>query len=235
MDTFTPQSQQRIYTVTDISVFIRKVYGWMAVGLITSALAAWATVATPALLSIVLGNSIFFFAIIIIELILVASISGLVRRASAQTIANLFIIYAILNGITLSIVLLAFTTASIVSTFVVTAGMFGAMSLYGYTTKRDLTSWGSLLFMGLIGIILASVVNIFLQSNSLQFVVSILGVIIFVGLTAYDTQKIKEMGSYVQGDTDEGQKMALRGALALYLDFINLFLHLLRFFGHRRD
>ncbi len=225
----------KVYTISDTSTFVRKVYGWMAVGLMTSALAAWATTASPVLLSLLIENRLFFFVLILAELGLVVSISGAMRRASSQTIANLFIIYAIVNGVTLSVILLAFTAASIVSTFVVTAGMFAAMSFYGYVTKRDLSSWGNLLFMGLIGIVLASVVNLFLQNSAFQLTISFLGVIVFVGLTAYDTQKIKEIGSATQADSEEGQKMALRGALALYLDFVNLFLMLLRFFGTRRD
>jgi FtsH-binding integral membrane protein len=143
----------------------------------------------------------------------------------------LFLGYSLLNGVTLSIVFLVYTAESIGSTFVVTAAMFGAMSVYGYVTKKDLTSWGSFLFMGLIGVVIASVVNIFLRSDSVSWVVSAIGVIVFTGLTAYDTWKLKELAAAGH----EGRKPAILGALTLYLDFINLFLMMLRFMGGRRD
>ncbi len=221
-------------STTDIIVkqntLIRKVYAWMGVGLAITAFMALATLSSPAILNAVLGNKLIFYGLMIGELALVFTLSGAINRLSAATATLIFIVYAALNGITLSVVFLAYTANSITSTFVITSGMFGAMSLYGSMTKRDLTSWGSFLFMGLIGIIIASVVNIFVGSSAVSWVVSGLGVIVFTGLTAYDTWKIKEMAA--QGI--EGRKPAIIGALTLYLDFINLFLMLLRFTGNRR-
>jgi len=221
-------------STTDIIVkqntLIRKVYAWMGVGLAVTAFMALATLSSPAIFNAILGNRLLSFGLMIGELALVFTLSGAINRLSAATATLIFIAYAALNGITLSVVFLAYTANSITSTFVITAGMFGAMSLYGSMTKRDLTSWGSFLFMGLIGIVIASVVNIFVGSTAVSWVVSGIGVIVFTGLTAYDTWKIKEMAA--QGI--EGRKPAIIGALTLYLDFINLFLMLLRFTGNRR-
>jgi uncharacterized protein len=221
-------------STTDIIVkqntLIRKVYAWMGAGLAITAFMALVTLSSPAILNAVIGNKLIFYGLIIGELALVFTLSGAINRLSAATATLIFIAYAALNGITLSVVFLAYTANSITSTFVITAGMFGAMSLYGSTTKRDLTSWGSFLFMGLIGIVIASVVNIFIGSSAVSWVVSGIGVLVFTGLTAYDTWKIKEMAA--QGI--EGRKPAIIGALTLYLDFINLFLMLLRFTGNRR-
>jgi FtsH-binding integral membrane protein len=164
------------------------------------------------------------------ELALVFTLSGAINRMNEATATLLFIAYSALNGVTLSVIALVYTRSSIASTFVITAGMFGAMSIYGYMTRRDLTSWGSFLFMGLIGVVIASVVNIFVASSAVSWIISGIGVIVFTGLTAYDTWKIKEMAA--QGT--EGRKPAILGALTLYLDFINLFLMLLRFTGNRR-
>jgi uncharacterized protein len=221
-------------TKTDIIVnqndLIRKVYAWMGAGLAITAFIALLTLSSPALLNAVLGNKLIFYGLIIGELALVFTLSGAINRLSAATATLMFIAYAALNGITLSVVFLAYTANSITSTFVITAGMFGAMSIYGSMTKRDLTSWGSFLFMGLIGVVIASVVNIFVGSSAVSWVVSGIGVILFTGLTAYDIWKIKEMAA--QGT--EGRKPAIIGALTLYLDFVNLFLMLLRFTGNRR-
>ena len=153
---------------------------------------------------------------------------------SVSQATGVFLLYAGLTGITFSTLFVVYTAASITATFMVTAGTFGAMSIYGYTTKKDLTSWGSFLFMGLIGIIIASVVNIFMESQMMHMIITYAGVLIFVGLTAYDTQKIKEMNIIGNEGTDEDTKEAIRGALTLYLDFINLFLMLLRLMGDRR-
>ena len=221
-------------STTDIIVkqntLIRKVYAWMGAGLAITAFMALVTLSSPAILNAVLGNKLIFYGLIVGELALVFTLSGAINRLSAATATLIFIVYAALNGITLSVVFMAYTANSITSTFVITAGMFGAMSIYGSMTKRDLTSWGSFLFMGLIGIFIASVVNIFVGSSAVSWVVSGIGVIVFTGLTAYDTWKIKEMAA--QGI--EGRKPAIIGALTLYLDFINLFLMLLRFTGIRR-
>jgi len=164
----------------------------------------------------------------------VAWLSGLVGRMSASTAAIVFVAYSALNGLTLASVFLVYTSGSIVSTFVVTAGTFGAMSVYGLVTSRPLDGLGSFAFMGLIGVILASVVNLFLRNSMLEFVISCVGVIVFVGLTAYDTRKLKMMAAQVEADSEAGRKGAIQGALSLYLDFVNLFLMLLRLLGNRR-
>ena len=219
-----------------LNAFMRGVYQWMALGLGLTAAAAFLTAQSPAMQQIIFGNQLVFFGLIIGELLLVVGISAGIRRMSASTASGLFLLYSALNGLTLSFVLLLYTGESVAMTFVICAGMFGAMSVYGMTTKKDLTSWGSFLFMGLIGIILASVVNIFLQSSAMQFVISILGVVIFTGLTAYDTQKLKVMGETAPAnDATAIRRGVILGALTLYLDFINLFLMLLRLFGSRRS
>ena len=214
--------------------FLTRVDGWMAGGLAATALMAWVTLSTPALLQLVFGNRFVFYGLLIGELALVAWLSGLVGRMSASTAAIVFVAYSALNGLTLASVFLVYTSGSIVSTFVVTAGTFGAMSVYGLVTSRSLDGLGSFAFMGLIGVILASVVNLFLRNSMLEFVISCVGVIVFVGLTAYDTRKLKLMAARVDADSEEGQKGAIQGALALYLDFVNHFLMLLRLVGNRR-
>ena len=202
----------------------------MGAGLALTALLALMTVSSPALLNAVIGNRLVFYGLMLGELGLVFVLSGAIDRLSATTATLLFMGYSALNGVTLSVVFLVYTADSIASTFVITAGMFGAMSAYGYLTRRDLTSWGSFLFMGLIGVVIASLVNIFLHSSAVSWIVSAIGVIVFTGLTAYDTQKIKAMAA----TGAEGRKPAILGALTLYLDFINLFLMLLRLLGNRR-
>lgn len=212
------------------NTLIRQVYAWMGAGLTVTAFVALFTLSSPVILQAVAGNRLIFFGLMIAELALVFTLSGAINRLSEFNATAIFIAYSALNGVTLSILALVYTASSITSTFVTTAGMFGAMSLYGYMTKKDLSSWGSFLFMGLIGVVIASVVNIFVGSSSVSWVISGIGVIVFTGLTAYDTWKIKAMAA--QGI--EGRKPAILGALTLYLDFINLFLMLLRFTGNRR-
>ncbi|HEY5521924.1 MAG TPA: Bax inhibitor-1/YccA family protein [Desulfuromonadaceae bacterium] len=212
------------------NALIRQVYTWMGAGLAITAFMALITLSSPALLNIIAGNRLVFYGLMIGELALVFTLSGAINRLSAPVATFLFVAYSALNGVTLSVVAMVYTANSIASTFVITAGMFGAMSVYGYMTKRDLTSWGSFLFMGLIGVVIASIVNIFMGSSAVSWVISGIGVIVFTGLTAYDTWKIKEMAA--QGT--EGRKPAILCALTLYLDFINLFLMLLRFTGNRR-
>ena len=214
--------------------FMLRVYNWMTTGLGITGLVAYAVAYTPSLTAILLGNPFLPIVLIIAQIGLVFWLASRVMQMSAQKAMGVFLLYATLTGITFSVIFLAYTAASITSTFLVTAGTFGAMSFYGYTTSRDLTSWGSFFFMGLIGIIIASVVNIFLQSSLMYWVITYVGVLIFVGLTAYDTQKIKEMNILGNEGTDEDTKEAIRGALSLYLDFINLFLMLLRIMGSRR-
>lgn len=217
-----------------IPSFLARVYAWMTAGLLTTALAAFVTLSTPAILQFVFGTKFVFWGLMIAELGLVVWLSGMVGRLSATAAGVVFLLYSALNGLTLSAIFLAFTSASIVSTFVVTAGTFGAMSLYGLVTKRTLDGLGSFAFMGLIGVVLASIVNIFLRNDMLGFVVSCVGVIVFIALTAYDTRKLKMMAAAVDGASEEGRRASVSGALALYLDFINLFLMLLNLFGRRR-
>jgi len=214
--------------------FMLRVYNWMTTGLGITGLVAYAVAYTPSLTAILLGNPFLPIVLMIAQIGLVFWLASRVMQMSAQKAMGVFLLYATLTGITFSVIFLAYTAASITSTFLVTAGTFGAMSFYGYTTSRDLTSWGSFFFMGLIGIIIASVVNIFLQSSLMYWVITYVGVLVFVGLTAYDTQKIKEMNILGNEGTDEDTKEAIRGALSLYLDFINLFLMLLRIMGSRR-
>lgn len=217
------------------SIFLAKVFNWMAVGLGVTGVIALITAESGVALQI--ASSPIFFILIIAELGLVFFLSARIERIQAGTASLMFYGYAILNGLTLSVIFLAYTRASIAGTFFITAGMFAAMAVYGTVTKRDLSGFGSFLMMGLIGIIIASIVNIFLGSSTLYWVISLIGVFIFTGLTAYDVQKIKNMGE--KGILEQGEeaikKGAIMGALALYLDFINLFLMLLRFFGTSRD
>lgn len=213
-----------------LRAYMVKVYNYMALGLGLTGGVAFVTATTPAILNVVMPMIWLF---LLAPLGLVFFLSFRINQIRFSTAQTLFWLYAALNGIAFSTLFLAYTGDSIARVFFITAGTFGAMSLYGYTTQKDLTSWGSFLFMGLIGIILASVVNIFVGSSSLQFLVSIGGVTIFTGLTAYDTQTIKE--GYVQGlDEDVSGKKAIFGALQLYLDFINLFIMLLRLLGDRK-
>jgi len=214
--------------------FLASVYAWMAAGLALTAGVALFTVSTPALLQLVLGNQIVFFGLMIAQLGLVVGVSAAINRISAAAATGLFLLYAALNGVTLAVILLAYTGASVAGTFFVTAGMFGSMSLYGAVTKRDLSSWGSFLFMGLIGVVIASVVNIFLANDTLSWVMALVGVVVFTGLAAYDTNKLRALARQGFADAGAERKGAIIGALALYLDFINLFLMLLRLFGRRR-
>ena len=217
------------------STLLQQVYGWMAGGLALTGLIAWWVSQSEAMINLVFGNRAVFFGLIILELGLVFGLSWGLTRMSATLATSAFLLYAAVNGITMAAIFLVYTGESIGSTFLVTGGTFAAMSMYGYTTKRDLSSWGNLLFMALIGLIIASVVNIFLQSDALGWVVTYAGVLIFVGLTAYDTQKIKNLSARIDPrDTETFQKAVIMGALQLYLDFINLFLYLLRILGKRR-
>ncbi len=217
------------------TVFLAKVFNWMAIGLGLTGIVAYFTAQSGLAAAIV--STPLFFVLIIAELGMVIYLSVRIEKIQPGTATGLFVGYSVLNGLTLSAIFLAYTKASIGGTFLITAGMFGAMAVYGLVTKRDLSGMGSFMFMGLIGIILASIVNIFLKSSSLYWTISVIGVLVFVGLTAYDVQKIKNMGE--QGIMEQGEsavrKGAILGALALYLDFINLFLMLLRFFGGARD
>jgi FtsH-binding integral membrane protein len=226
--TLTPEQ-----VAAEQAAFMRKVYLFMASGLGATALTAMVVVQSETLLTVILNRGVFY-GLLIAELVMVWSFSALARRTSAIGAAALFFVYAIMNGLTLSIIFLIYTRGSIATTFYVTAGTFGAMSIYGYTTKRDLTGVGHFMFMGLIGLIIASVVNLFMHSPMLYWGITYFGVLIFVGLTAYDTQKIRQLNIIGNAGTDEDHKEAIHGALILYLDFINLFLYLLRLLGRRR-
>ena len=214
--------------------FMVRVYNWMTAGLAITGFMAFYVSNNETIMNIIFGNPIMPIVLMIAQIGLVFWLASRVMQMSASQATGIFMLYAGLTGITFSAIFITYTTSSITSTFLVTAGTFGAMSFYGYTTKKDLTSMGSFLFMGLIGIIIASLVNIFLQSPMMHWIITYAGVLIFVGLTAYDTQKIKEMNILGNEGTDEDTKEAIRGALTLYLDFINLFLMLLRIMGDRR-
>lgn len=222
-------------TDSTFRTLLQQVYGWMAAGLALTGLVAWYVSQSETLLTLIFGNQLVFLGLIGVELALVFGLSwGLSRLSSALATAG-FVLYSALSGVTLAAIFLVYTTESIASTFLVTGCVFGAMSIYGYTTQRDLSSWGNLLFMALIGLILASVVNLFMQSTAIYWVTTYAGVLIFVGLTAYDTQKIKQLSNHVnERDSETFQKMVILGALTLYLDFINLFLYLLRLLGKRK-
>jgi uncharacterized protein len=217
--------------------FMASVYRWMAFGLALTGIVAWAVTNTPGLLSAfyriedgrLVGVTGLFWGIGIAELALVWIFASVVQRASLGAAVGMFLAYCALSGVTFSVYLLAYTATSIASTLFITGGAFFGLSVYGTVTKRNLDGWRSFLFIGLIGIILASLVNLFLRSNAVEFVMSCAGVVIFAGLTAYDTQKLRALGE--QGE----ERHALVGALALYLDFVNLFLFLLRFMGRRRE
>jgi len=216
------------------ATFINKVYGWMALALAITGFVALRVASTESLVNAIASNQILFFGIILAELGLVIWLSSAIESMNATRAITLFLLYSALNGLTFSVLFLIYTQASIASTFFVTAGTFGVMSAYGYFTKTDLSSWGNILFMGLIGIIIASVVNIFWHSEILYWAVTYIGVLVFVGLTAYDTQKIKRMSLEMDVESDEGSKGAIMGALTLYLDFINMFIFMLRIFGDRK-
>ena len=224
-------------TQVRVNSFIQGVYNWMALGLGLTGLVAFFVANSPTLLQLIFGNKLIFFGLIIVELALVFTISSRVHKMKASTATKLFILYAALNGATLAVVFLAYTASSIASTFLICAATFGACSIYGMTTKKDLTSLGGFLFMGLIGIIIASVVNIFIGSSAVSMIISYIGVFVFIGLTAYDTQRLKNMAlTQPEGlDADVIRKGSILGALSLYLDFINMFLFMLYIFGGSRD
>jgi uncharacterized protein len=216
------------------AAFMRKVYAFMSGGLFLTALSSWLVASSPAAIHLIFGNHMVFFGLIAAELLMVFAFSSMVRTMSAAGAAALFFLYSVVNGLTLSMIFLLYTRSSIFLSFAVTGGTFAGMSIYGYVTKRDLTGVGNFMIMGLWGLILASVVNIFFHSPMIYWMTTYIGVFIFVGLVAYDTQKIKELNVIGNAGTDEDHKEAIHGALVLYLDFINLFLYILRLFGRRR-
>lgn len=233
---FSPDATSRFGSTAaaeQVTAFLRQVYGWMFVGLGITAAVAYFVIASPVLVRTIAQNQILFLVLIAAELGLVFYLSARATRLAPGTASGLFVLYSALNGVTLSLILLMYTGASIATTFMITAGMFGAMALFGSTTKRSLAGFGQFLFMGLIGLVLASIVGIFWRSEALQFLISVVGVIVFTGLTAWDAQRLKQMAlSVPQGQLGS---YAIVGALSLYLNFINLFLILLRFQGSTRE
>lgn len=215
--------------------FITKVFTWMTLALAITGFVALAASLNLSLMKSIFENRFMFFGLIILEFVMVGALVGWVRKMSATVATMIFIGYSLLNGLTLSVIFLLYTPESIAVTFFVTAGTFAAMAFLGYTTKKDLTSFGNLMIMGLFGIIIASLVNFFLESEGLYWIITYVGVAVFIGLVAYDTQKIKRMNIIGNEGTEEDKKESIMGALTLYLDFINLFLMLLRIFGGRKD
>jgi FtsH-binding integral membrane protein len=214
-------------------ILMRKVYVWMTLAMILTGVTAYGVANSPGILMALYSNQILFWGLIIVEFALVIGITAAINKLSLTTATLMFVLYSVINGAMLSSIFMIYTMSSITSVFFITAGTFAVMAFIGYTTKTDLTSMGKILIMALIGIIIATVVNIFLKSSGLEMILSYLGVLVFVGLTAYDSQKIKQM-LLMAPDAGEGaQKLALLGALTLYLDFINLFIYLLRIFGRR--
>jgi FtsH-binding integral membrane protein len=228
---------QKAQVQVRVNSFVRSVYNWMAIGLGITGVVAYGVANSPGVIEVIFGSRLIFFGLIVAQLAMVFMISARIQRMQASTATMLFIVYSALNGATLSSVFLAYTQSAITSTFFICAATFTACSVYGWTTRRDLTTMGGFLTMGLIGIVIASVVNMFVQSGAVSTIVSYVGVLVFVGLTAYDTQDIKNMALSQPSDMDAGavRKGAILGALKLYLDFINLFLMLLRIFGSGRD
>ena len=227
--------QQEMTNASTFKVLMRKVYLWMTLALMITGITAAGVANSPNILALIYSSQVVMWGIIIAEFGLVIYISARLEKLSLSTATTLFALYSILNGVMLSSIFLLYSTAIISKVFFITAGTFGVTALYGYATKKDLSSLGNILFMALIGLVIATIVNVFMKSAMFDLILSYIGVIIFVGLTAWDSQKIKHM-MMVQQDADESaQKLALIGALSLYLDFINLFLYLLRIFGRSTD
>ena len=227
--------QQEMTNASTFQVLMRKVYLWMTLALMITGITAAGVANSPNILALIYSSQVVMWGIIIAEFGLVIYISARLEKLSLSTATTLFALYSILNGVMLSSIFLLYSTAIISKVFFITAGTFGVTALYGYATKKDLSSLGNILFMALIGLVIATIVNVFMKSAMFDLILSYIGVIIFVGLTAWDSQKIKHM-MMVQQDADESaQKLALIGALSLYLDFINLFLYLLRIFGRSND
>ena len=222
-----------VATAERVTAFLRVVYGWMCAGLAVTAVVAYVIGSTPALVQALVGNMVLVIGLFVGQLALVFFLSARAHTLAPGTATAVFLGYAGLTGVTLSVLVLAYTGASIATTFMVTAGMFGALAFYGTTTSRSLAGMGQFMFMGLIGLVLASIVGLFWQSDALQFLISVVGVIVFTGLTAWDAQRLKQMALEVP--PAQVRQYAIVGALALYLDFLNLFLFLLRFLGDRRQ
>ena len=231
-----PRNDSLVQPATSgLQTYMAQVYGWMTCGLLLTAFVSWYAAGNERIMFFIFSSRMTFFGLIIAQLAVVFVLSGLVNRLSGAVATALFMLYSALTGLTMASIFIAYTATSIASTFFITAGMFGAMSFYGYTTKSDLSRFGSLLFMALIGILLASLVNFWLKSPALMWAITYIGVVVFVGLTAYDTQQLRQIGEQIDvRDRESLRRYSIMGALKLYLDFINLFLMLLRIFGNRR-
>lgn len=220
---------------TAFPVLMRKVYVWMTMALAITGITAYYVAHSETLMMAIITNRILFWGLLIAEFGLVIGLSAAINKLSLTTATLMFVLYSLVNGVTMSFIFLAYTASSVTSVFLITAGTFAAMAVVGYFTKTDLTSMGKILMMALIGVIIATIVNIFTKSAGLTVILNYIGVLVFVGLTAYDSQKIKQMLQMAPDASEGSQKIALLGAMSLYLDFINLFLYLLRIFGSRRD
>lgn len=226
---------ERTLTMSEVSsMLMRKVYLWMTLALAITGITAYGICASPGLMMAIISNQALFWGLIIAEFALVFAISGAINKLSLTVATLFFVLYSVINGATLSIILFAYTAESVATVFFITAATFGAMSLIGFTTKTDLTGMGKYLMMALIGLIIATIVNLFMGNSMLNMIISYVGVLIFVGLTAYDTQKIKNMLAVAPDAGEQMHKIALLGSLTLYLDFINLFIYLLRILGDRK-
>lgn len=231
---FQPVEGERQWAVSEaFPVLMRKVYVWMTLALVITGVTAYGVATSPGILQMIYGNSMVMWVLLIAELAIVISVSAAINRLSLSTATLLFVLYSVLNGAVLSSIFLLYTMSSITTVFLITAATFGVMALVGYTTKTDLSSMGKIVLMALLGLIIATLVNLFLKNTMMDMIISYVGVLIFVGLTAYDSQRIKQMMLQAPDASENMQKLALLGALSLYLDFVNLFLYLLRIFGRR--
>ena len=224
-------SAERVADASYVSRIMKRVYLKMFLAMIVTAVTSYVCMNVPAVFLTLMSNSGLYFGLLIAEVVLVFVLAGALNKLSTPVASLIFYVYSILNGVVLSAILVAYTASSVFSTFVITAAVFGTMTVYGYVTKSDLSRVGTFLFMALIGLIICTIVNIFMKSSTMEWIISFAGVVIFIGLTAWDTQKIKQMAAMTDGS--QAGKLATIGALSLYLDFVNLFLYLLRFFGNR--
>ena len=222
---------ERVADASYVSRIMKRVYLKMFLAMIVTAVTSFVCMNVPAVFVTLMSNSGLYFGLLIAEVVLVFVLAGALNKLSSPVASLIFYVYSILNGVVLSAILAAYTASSVFSTFVITAAVFGTMTVYGYVTKSDLSRVGTFLFMALIGLIICTIVNIFMKSSTMEWIISFAGVVIFIGLTAWDTQKIKQMAAMTDGS--QAGKLATIGALSLYLDFVNLFLYLLRFFGNR--
>ena len=222
---------ERVADASYVSRIMKRVYLKMFLAMIVTAVTSYVCMNVPAVFLTLMSNSGLYFGLLIAEVVLVFVLAGASNKLSSPVASLIFYVYSILNGVVLSAILAAYTASSVFSTFVITAAVFGTMTVYGYVTKSDLSRVGTFLFMALIGLIICTIVNIFMKSSTMEWIISFAGVVIFIGLTAWDTQKIKQMAAMTDGS--QAGKLATIGALSLYLDFVNLFLYLLRFFGNR--